>query len=77
MLNPARQSGHLPGRRVPMNDPFDSSFINGRDGQRKKPLGLTQIFRCDRGLDLLHQGLDPANDRLVTKMAFERLPLSF
>ncbi len=76
MLNPAREPGHLPGRRVPMNDPFDGSLINGRDGQWKKPLGLIQVFRCDRGLDLLHQGLDAANDRLVAKMAIERLPLS-
>src|SRR5438093_1051219 len=73
----AREPGHLSGRRVPMNDPFDGSLINGPDSQREKPLGLTQIFRCDRGLDLLYQGLDAANDRLVANMAFERLPLSF
>ena len=77
MLNIARKPGYLPGRRVPMHDPLDGSLINGRDGQRKKPLRLTQVFRCNRGLNFLRQGLDATDDRLVANMALERLPLSF
>ena len=77
MLNAVRESGHLPGCRVPMDDPFDGGLIDGRDGQRKKPLGFIQIFRRDCGMDLFHHGPDAANDRFVANMTFERLTLSF
>jgi hypothetical protein len=60
-----------------MDNPFNGGFIDGRDGQRKKPLGFSQVFRRNRGLDFFHQGLDAANDRLVANMAFQRLPLPF
>jgi hypothetical protein len=60
-----------------MDDPLDGGLIDGRDGQRKKPLGFIQVFRRDRGLNLFHHGLDAANDRLVANMTFEGLALSF
>ena len=76
MLNIAGEPGHFSSRRVSMNDPFDGGLINRRNGRGKELLRLAQILRCDRNLDLLHHGLDAVNDRLVTMMDFERLPLS-
>jgi hypothetical protein len=76
MLNSVGEPGHLPGRRVPMKDPFGGGLIDRGNGQGEKSLGLAQIFRCNRNMDVLHQGLDAADDRPVVKMALKRLPLS-